>query len=346
LKKINIKFLKNEWQKELKVLKKNPLKVSLSFTTGVFIGFTPTIGFQTILSYLVSRLIGGSFIIMFIGSSIPTGIPYLIPFTYYGCYKVGLLITKTHPVFTLSEFKEIKSFLSWIIIDIGKPLIYGCLICGIIGWIVSFLIIYSILKFRNKKFFSVFLGVLWEWFIIPSFFYFIFKNKKILEYVFPKNKFLSLFIFILYFISGLILTVLSFYSLHKKGKGTIMPVMPTKKLVTDGVYSYCRNPMYLGYSFLYFAFAFLLKNIWFSFISIGIFIFIFVLAKVFEEKKLYERFGEEYLEYRTNTPFIMPLKILCYYRRNSLFYFFYLCFILCIFIFLFNFYLLICLLSK
>ncbi|MEM2990241.1 MAG: hypothetical protein QXQ02_03550, partial [Halobacteria archaeon] len=59
--------------------------------------------------YLISRLIRGSFIIMFIGSSIPTGIPYFIPFTYYGCYRVGLFITKTHPVFTLSEFRELKS---------------------------------------------------------------------------------------------------------------------------------------------------------------------------------------------------------------------------------------------
>ncbi|MGC9031667.1 MAG: DUF2062 domain-containing protein [Minisyncoccia bacterium] len=346
MKKINLKFLRCEWQKELKILKDYPLKIAISFATGIFIGFTPTIGFQTILCYLISRLIGGSFIIMFIGGSIPTGIPYLIPFTYYGCYKVGLLITKTHPVFKLSDFKEFKSFLSWVIIDIGKPLIYGCLVCGTIGWIVSFFIIYSILKFKNKKFFSTFLGVLWEWVIIPFLFYLIFRNKKILEYVFPMNKFLLFSVFIIYLISGLILTVSSSYCLHKKGNGTIMPQFPTKKLVKDGVYFYCRNPMYLGYSFLYFAFSFLLKNVWFSFISIGIFIFMFVLAKIFEEKKLYERFGKEYIEYKKETPFILPLKILCYSEKNLFFYCFYFCFILSIFIFLFNFYILICLLLK
>lgn len=151
MKRISFKFLKNEWDKELKVLKKNPLKVSLSFAIGIFIGFTPTIGFQTMLCYIISRLIGGSFIIMFIGGSIPTGIPYLIPFTYYGCYKVGLLITKTKPEFTLSHFQQLKSFLSWIIIDIGKPLIYGCLLCGVIGGLLSFFTMYIILKLKHGK---------------------------------------------------------------------------------------------------------------------------------------------------------------------------------------------------
>ena len=151
MKKISFKFLKNEWNKELKILKLYPLKVSISFATGIFIGFTPTIGFQTILCFIISKLIKGSFIIMFIGSSIPTGIPYFIPFTYYGCYKVGLLITKTKPEFTLLHFKQLKSFLSLIIIDIGKPLIYGCLLCGIIGGIISFFIMFIILKLKHGK---------------------------------------------------------------------------------------------------------------------------------------------------------------------------------------------------
>lgn len=151
MKKISFKFLKNEWDKELKILKLYPLKVSISFATGIFIGFTPTIGFQTILCFIISKLIKGSFIIMFIGSLIPTGIPYLIPFTYYGCYKVGLLITKTKSEFTLLHFKQLKSFLSWIIIDIGKPLIYRCLLCGIIGGIISFFIMFIILKLKHGK---------------------------------------------------------------------------------------------------------------------------------------------------------------------------------------------------
>ena len=151
MKRINLKFLRDEWDKDIKILKLYPLKLSLSFGIGIFIGFTPTIGFQTLLCYIISRLIKGNFIIMFIGSSIPTGIPYFIPFTYYGCYKVGILITKTKPEFTLVYFKQLKIFLSWFIIDIGKPLIYGCLLCGVIGGLISFFTMYIILKLKDEK---------------------------------------------------------------------------------------------------------------------------------------------------------------------------------------------------
>ena len=191
-----------------------------------------------------------------------------------------------------------------------------------------------------KRLFSIFLGVLWEWIIIPLFFYFVFRNKKIFNNLFPSNYFFQLLVFFLYFVSGIILTILSFYFLHRKGEGTITPVMPTRKLVKDGVYFYCRNPMYLGYSFLYFAFAFLLKNVWFSFISLGIFLFIHVLAKIFEEKKLYERFAKQYSEYRKCTPFILPVKVLNYYENNFFYFLFAFSFILCLFLLLFNFYIL------
>ncbi len=191
---------------------------------------------------------------------------------------------------------------------------------------------------KIKRFFCIFIGVIWEWLIIPLFFYFIFRNKKTLEHIFPSNKNISLLIFILYFSFGMILTISSIYCLHKKGKGTIMPQMPTKNLVKDGIYSYCRNPMYLGYSFLYFSFSFLLKNIWFSFISIGIFLFIFIFAKIFEEKKLLERFGDEYLEYKNKTPFLIPFRILSKYEKNTIYFFFLISFILSIFIFIFNLY--------
>ncbi len=194
---------------------------------------------------------------------------------------------------------------------------------------------------KIKFFFLMVSGIFWEWIAIPILFYFIFRNRKIGEDLFPSNRFFLFSTFAIYFVSGMSLTILSFLSLHKKGKGTIMPLIPTKKLVNENVYFYCRNPMYLGYSFLYFAFSFLLKNIWFSFISIGIFLFIFVLAKIFEEKKLYERFGNEYLQYKKSTPFIFPVKVLFSYEKSCIYWLFCIFFILSILIFIFNIYLLI-----
>jgi len=144
-------FLKKEWRRELNIFKNEPLKLALSFGIGVFIGFTPTVGFQTILCYLISKIFKISFIASFIGSSIPTGIPWLIPFLYYGCYRVGEFLTGIYPHFTISDFRGIGSFVSLSIINFGKPLIAGCLFCGVIGGYLSFFVVYRMLLKRNEN---------------------------------------------------------------------------------------------------------------------------------------------------------------------------------------------------
>lgn len=147
-----LEFFKNEWRKELSILKHNPFKLAISFSTGIFIGFTPTVGFQTILCFLVSKVFKISFIAALIGASIPTGIPWLIPFLYYGCYKVGEFIFPSYRNFTLSDFKGIKNFISVSIMNFGKPLIAGSLICGVIGSVLSFFIVYFlVLKFKKNE---------------------------------------------------------------------------------------------------------------------------------------------------------------------------------------------------
>jgi len=62
---INLKFLKEQWREELHILRNEPFKLSLSFATGVFIGFIPTVGFQTILCFIVSKVFKMSFIASF-----------------------------------------------------------------------------------------------------------------------------------------------------------------------------------------------------------------------------------------------------------------------------------------
>jgi protein-S-isoprenylcysteine O-methyltransferase Ste14 len=84
-------------------------------------------------------------------------------------------------------------------------------------------------------------------------------------------------------------------------KVEVSPV--TQKLVVVGPYCRVRNPMATG-------------NITYMFIGLGILtnsvsmvlfypvalLIAFVYFKVFEEPSLLERFGEEYVEYRKNTP--------------------------------------------
>ncbi|PIV64417.1 MAG: hypothetical protein COZ37_01935 [bacterium (Candidatus Ratteibacteria) CG_4_10_14_3_um_filter_41_18] len=66
----------------------------MTFAIGVIIGFSPTIGFQTLLCLLCAKLFRKNFLALFAGSSVPTGIPWVIPFVYFFCYRLGNLILR------------------------------------------------------------------------------------------------------------------------------------------------------------------------------------------------------------------------------------------------------------
>ena len=91
------------------------------------------------------------------------------------------------------------------------------------------------------------------------------------------------------------------------GKGTPMPVAPPRRLIVTGPYRLCRNPIQLGAMFYYLAVGTL-----FGSIEIGLVMFFLSLViggsyhRFVEEKELRLRFGEEYEEYRRNTPFLIP----------------------------------------
>ena len=99
--------------------------------------------------------------------------------------------------------------------------------------------------------------------------------------------------------------------LYYKGEGLpwggIESSVKSRNLVTNGPYSYCRNPMVLGYTMLPVGMGII-------FMSIGMFFFIpsfvltynIILLKCKEEPSLKERFGTEYLEYKENVPFLLP----------------------------------------
>jgi len=85
----------------------------------------------------------------------------------------------------------------------------------------------------------------------------------------------------------------------------------TGKLVTSGLYSYVRHPLY----------TFSLAILWFSpVVSVNSFVVylaltIYVLIGIiFEERKLLREFGQEYAEYRAVTPMLIPG---LYFARNK-----------------------------
>jgi protein-S-isoprenylcysteine O-methyltransferase Ste14 len=95
----------------------------------------------------------------------------------------------------------------------------------------------------------------------------------------------------------------------KLASGTPFPMLPTKKLLIIGPYKYCRNPMTLGTIMAYSGVAILVGS-YTALLAVVIFSsLLMVYLKLVEEKELELRFGQEYLEYKKNTPFILPIGI-------------------------------------
>jgi len=101
----------------------------------------------------------------------------------------------------------------------------------------------------------------------------------------------------------------SIYWQHRRGDGTPFPFVPTRRLLTDGPYRYCRNPMALGAIFWLAGWAFLANSPTAMYGGVAVFAAaIFTYHKLIEEKELEERFGEHYRNYRATTPFLIPAK--------------------------------------
>jgi protein-S-isoprenylcysteine O-methyltransferase Ste14 len=98
----------------------------------------------------------------------------------------------------------------------------------------------------------------------------------------------------------------SFARFALQGLGTPAPVLPTKHLVVSGLYSYVRNPMYLGVAAAIFGQAlFFASNrllIYGALVWLAFHLFVFF----YEEPMLGATFGEEYKTFRKNVPRWIP----------------------------------------
>jgi protein-S-isoprenylcysteine O-methyltransferase Ste14 len=96
------------------------------------------------------------------------------------------------------------------------------------------------------------------------------------------------------------------------GEGTPVPVAAPRKLVVLGPYRYCRNPIELAAIFYFFG-----VGAYFGSFTVGLVCFLLALTigsgyhKFVEEKELEARFGEDYLRYKEETPFLVPRIFSC-----------------------------------
>jgi protein-S-isoprenylcysteine O-methyltransferase Ste14 len=100
--------------------------------------------------------------------------------------------------------------------------------------------------------------------------------------------------------SGILLSaVVSFY---RRGRGTLAPWDPPKRLVVQDLYRFNRNPMYIGVIALVWGWALLTGNPW-NYVYAAAVPVIFHLRVIFYEEKQMERlFAPEWEAYRKAVP--------------------------------------------
>jgi protein-S-isoprenylcysteine O-methyltransferase Ste14 len=79
-----------------------------------------------------------------------------------------------------------------------------------------------------------------------------------------------------------------------------------QRLVTYGIFAWCRNPLYIGNFLIWIGFVTISGVLWFLPVAIVLFAVEYELIVRYEEGVLESTFGREYLDYKNETPRWLP----------------------------------------
>ena len=120
--------------------------------------------------------------------------------------------------------------------------------------------------------------------------------------IFPKIEIKNQIIFGSFMIINGLIIILSAIILFKKYQTTISPLNPSNatKLITNGIYKFSRNPMYLGLLLVLLGIS-IIFNLTGGFFFILLFISYMNLFQIIpEENAMVDLFKDEFLEYEIN----------------------------------------------
>jgi len=109
---------------------------------------------------------------------------------------------------------------------------------------------------------------------------------------------------------GTPIVLLSFYfetKAHRALRKAHSHPKEIKKLITTGIYSKIRHPIYLGRMFINLGFLIIFPILPMAFVSI-FFIVIWYLMAFYEERILIKKFGKNYKKYKKKVPMFIPKK--------------------------------------
>jgi protein-S-isoprenylcysteine O-methyltransferase Ste14 len=134
----------------------------------------------------------------------------------------------------------------------------------------------------------------------PTYFYLTVILMIAIHLLFPVFRFIHFPWTLLGVIPSIIGIVLNLVadSAFKKQNTTVKPFQESSVLITDGLFRYTRNPMYLGFVLILLGIAIFLGTVLPFLIIILFIIFIYRTFIQVEEQMLEENFGEEWNNYK------------------------------------------------
>ena len=119
------------------------------------------------------------------------------------------------------------------------------------------------------------------------------------EFVIPKYP--LIFIFNLFGVVGLIISIFFFFSgfnIFKSYKENPAPKTITNKIIKTGIFAYTRNPIYIAFIIFHFSMFLTFENVTYFLTSVGLSLWLhnYVIKK--EEEYLLKEFPEEYKRYK------------------------------------------------
>ena len=124
------------------------------------------------------------------------------------------------------------------------------------------------------------------------------------KFIFTGGKFTQ-FVGLVFATWGLIIVKLAFKSYNTREFLGFAPPSQEPQLKTDGLLRQIRHPLYSG-SMLVLIGYFFFHPTYNTLLSVSMMIIYFVVGSLFEERKLIQEFGEDYIKYRKSTPMFIP----------------------------------------
>ena len=114
-----------------------PDEIAKGFALGIFIGMTPTFGFQMIIAIFFAFLLRENKLAAIIGVWITN--PITAPFIYAAEYELGRRLLQLEPLsFDIDFTFESLMALSW---EILGPLLFGSLVFGVLCTAISYAVV-------------------------------------------------------------------------------------------------------------------------------------------------------------------------------------------------------------